>query len=78
MKGQLAIPSGEVTYIKGSGYISLAAGKYEANLSEAYKTVHSIIKFAEYNLIATMQEAKSIHHLPTDVFGSAELNTNNS
>jgi hypothetical protein len=73
VKGQFAMPIGEVTFIHGSGYISVAAGKHEANLSLAYKVICSIIEFAETSLKLAFQHSSLEQRLPTDMFGSAEL-----
>lgn len=73
---QFAMPNGEVSFIHGSGCISLAAGKYEANLSDAYKFVSSLVLLAEYFLEHTKQATSSQECIPTDMFGSAELDTN--
>lgn len=52
------------------------AGKYEANLSDAYKFVSSLVLLAEYFLEHTKQATSSQECIPTDMFGSAELDTN--
>ena len=73
IKGQFAMPSGVVDFIHGSGCISLTIGKHVVNLSEAYKTVCSIVEFAEASMTFITQGSEYIQHLPGDVFGSAEL-----
>ena len=75
VKGQFAMPDGEVSFNHGSGYISFAAGKHSANLSMAYKTICSIIEFAEARLKLAFQNSSLEQRLPTDMFGSAELDT---
>lgn len=75
VKGQFAIPSGEVSFNHGSGCISVTAGKHEAKLSVAYKTIRSTIKFAEESLKLAFQDSSLQQRLPADMFGSAELDT---
>lgn len=78
VKAQFAMPSGDISFNQGSGCISLSAGKYEANLSAAYKTIWSVVEFAEATLASSMQLATSQERIPIDMFGSAELDTGQS
>lgn len=75
VKGQFAMPDDEVGFNHGSGHISFTAGKHDANLSLAYKTICSIIEFAEASLKLAFQNSFFEQRLPTDMFGSAELDT---
>lgn len=75
VKGQLAMPKGEVSFVHGSGYVTLAAGKHSANLSEAHDLVSSVVRFAESAISFKGQKSVNSGHLPRDVFGSADLDT---
>ncbi len=70
---QFTIPKGALSIGSGVGYISLAAGKHEANLSEAYKVVLSVVRFAEATLRAHFNKPRFQNRLPTDMFASGEL-----
>lgn len=74
VKGQFAMPSGKVDFIEGSGCVSLAVGKHQVSLSDAYRTLCSIVEFAEAGMTFSTQGSEHIQHLPGDMFGSAELN----
>lgn len=76
VKGQFAMPNSEVSFNHGSGYISVAAGKHDVNLSLAYQSICSIIEYAEASLKLAFQNPALEQRLPTDMFGSAELDTN--
>lgn len=78
LKAQFAMPKGEVKFLNHTGDVSLAAGKHEANLSQAYEFVRELVKFIEATLNFSRTSAGSRSGLPTDVFGSAELDTSNS
>lgn len=75
VKGRFAMPRGEVSFDHGSGHISVAAGKCDANLSLAYKAICSIVGFAEDRLKRAFQNPSLEQRLPTHMFGSAELDT---
>lgn len=75
VKCQLAMPTSAVTFTNGSGHIEVTAGKHNANLSLAYGIICTIIEFAEANLKTAFLGPSLDQRLPTDIFGSAELDT---
>jgi hypothetical protein len=77
-KGQFAMANGDVSFTNGSGWISIAAGTHEANLSAAYGFLHSIVAFAELNLQLCFQDPRLLQRLPADMFASAELDLRGS
>lgn len=76
MKGQFAMPKGKINFIRGSGTVSVAAGKYVANLSNAYTTMCILVSLAEKTLRASFQEFPIQRLLPKDMLGCAKLDTN--
>lgn len=75
MKGQFAMPNGEINFIQGSGSVSVTAGKYVADLSNAYATMCFLVGLAEKALCASFQEFPLQQLLPKDMLGCAELDT---
>ena len=75
MKAQFAMPKGEVNFINGSGCVSLAAGKKEANLSDAYRAIGTVVEFLEGSLKVFLRGVDHRQCLPVDMFGAAELVT---
>ncbi len=73
----LAKSNGEVSFTKGSGGISIVAGKHSANLSDAYNLVCSIIQFAEETLLQAIPKLSIDKTIPRDMFGSADINMDN-
>jgi len=78
VKAQFAIPNGDISFNHGSGCILLSVGKYEANLSAAYKTIWSVVEIAEATLMSFIKSTASQEIIPIDMFGSAELDTSQS
>lgn len=73
----LAKSNGEVSFINGSGGISIVAGKHSANLTDAYNLVCSIIQFAEETLSQAIPKPSIENTIPRDMFGSADINMDN-
>lgn len=73
----LAKSNGEVNFTKGSGGISIVAGKHSASLSDAYYLVCSIIQFAEEGLSQAIAKPSIENTIPRDMFGSADINMDN-
>lgn len=77
VNGQFAMPDSKVRFLNGTGGVALAAGKHDANLSKAHEFLSSVVKFIEGNLEFPGAN-ENTDKLPTDMFGSAELDTRDS
>ena len=74
--GQLAIPTKAVTFVSGSGCITMAAGKHKALLDDAYHLMCEIVDYAERHLSKVFEGSPGRH--PADMIGTADLNTSGS
>jgi len=75
MSAQFAMPKGEINFTNGSGAISIVAGKYTANLSEAHDALRRLVSNAEINLAVYFHEFSNAQRLPANILGCAELDT---
>ncbi len=75
LKGQFAMPRGEVSFSHGCGHVSVSAGQHEVNLSLAYRYICSVVEFAEGRLKLAFKDSSLEQRLPSDMFGTAELDT---
>jgi hypothetical protein len=70
---QFLSPAGETLFTHNTGSIFLNAGKHEGDLSQAYSLICSIVAFAEQHLISQFIGESFEPRLPSDIFGSAQL-----
>lgn len=66
----------EVSFIKGSGHITFAAGKHQVLLDDAHTFIKQIVDYEEQNLNDTFKASPG--RRPKDLMGVADLDTSNS
>ena len=72
---QFAIPIKKVTFVNGSGCITVTAGKHKYLLDYAYHFICKIIAYVEHHLNIAFERLPSRH--PSDLIGVADLDTSN-
>ena len=75
LQARFAMPTGDTLFTHDTGHVVLAACQHEGDLSQGYQIVVSIIEFAERHLSSKFSGKSFEPRLPTNVFGSARLDT---
>lgn len=73
VNGQLAIPTKRINFVNSSACITVAAGRHEFLLDDAYELLRGIVSFAETSLALSFQQPSLTKRNPSDLIGVAEL-----